>query len=130
MAKPKIRIRARKKRKDGESIKQIAKLLSVSSSTVSLWCRDIHLTADQRKALEKRAKDPYYGKRLDYVRLQQKKRLDKIKQLKKEGIQDIGLLNHREMLCAGVCLYWAEGFKKDNQVGFSNSDPGMVTFFL
>jgi hypothetical protein len=29
-----------------------------------------------------------------------------------------------------VNLYWAEGFKKDNQVGFSNSDSLMIKLFV
>ena len=30
----------------------------------------------------------------------------------------------------GVALYWAEGFKKDHQVGFANIDVNMIKFFL
>ena len=30
----------------------------------------------------------------------------------------------------GIALYWSEGFKKDSQAGFANSDPTMINLFL
>ena len=37
----------------------------------------------------------------------------------------------RELMIAGVMLYWAEGWKKDStSVAFSNSDPEMIKLFL
>ena len=29
-----------------------------------------------------------------------------------------------------MALYWAEGFKKDKQLGFANSDPRMINFII
>lgn len=130
MAKPKEKIRARDLRKQGESIKFIAQHVGVSPSTASVWCRDIKLTSEQIKRLEKQGKDPLYGKRLEYVRKQQKKRIEKIKKLKQEGIGEVKELNKRELFIAGVALYWAEGFKKDSQAGLASSDPAMINFFL
>lgn len=130
MAKSELRIKARILRQNGLGIKTIARKLFVSSSTVSLWCRDIELTKDQIKELERRQHDPFYGKRLSYVKKQQKIRIDKIQKLKFSGIRDVGKLSNRELFLSGVSLYWAEGFKKDNQVGFANSDPIMIRFFI
>jgi transposase len=43
------RIEARRiRRQEGESIKRIARRLNASVSSVSLWVRDIELSADQR----------------------------------------------------------------------------------
>ncbi len=50
MAKTKEREQAQSLRKTGVSIKGVAKKLGVSSSTVSLWCRDIVLS---QAAIEK-----------------------------------------------------------------------------
>ena len=130
MAKPEERIKARQLRKAGESIKEIARKLEVSPSSVSLWCRDIKLSPDQILALERRSKDPYYGRRLSYALAQQKKRIERTKKLIRQGKKDVGRINKRELFLVGVALYWAEGFKKDSQVGFASSDPEMVKLFL
>jgi len=130
MAKSELKFQARKLRSEGESIKVIAKNLSISSSTVSLWCRNVKLSSDQLKELERRAHDPRYGRRLENSLRQQRDRIEKTEKLLNEGIKTIGKLTKRELFIAGASLYWAEGFKKDNLAGFCNSDPDMVKFFL
>lgn len=130
MAKSILRLRARELRSKGLGIKTIAHKLHVSSSTVSLWCRDISLTPEQIKELERRSHDPYYGKRLIYVKTQQKKRIEKTQRLLEEGIKEVSDMTRSELFYAGISLYWAEGFKKDNQIGFSNSDIAMIQFFI
>ena len=130
MAKFKEKLEARELRKQGESIKVIAKKLKVSPSSVSFWCQDIKLSPAQIKELERRARDPNYGRRLEYALAQQRKRLKKTKYLKEEGIKEVGALSKRELFLAGVILYWAEGFKKDTQVGFASSDPSMIKLFI
>lgn len=130
MAKSKLRLKARELRTQGVGIKMIAQQLGVSSSTTSLWCRDIELTSDQIQILEQRHRDPHYGRRLSYTKLQQANRIKRIELLRKEGIKDTKNLSKKSLFFAGISLYWAEGFKKDNQVGFANSDPDMVRFFI
>lgn len=130
MAKSKLRLEARGLRKAGLGIKTIAYKLGVSSSSVSLWCRDIVLTPEQIQNLEQRSHDPYYGRRLQYVQRQREDKNRKIAFLLAQGKSEVGKLTKRELFIAGIALYWAEGFKKDNLVGFSNSDPKMVTLFL
>ncbi len=130
MAKSALRLRAREMRKDGLGIKTIAYKLSVSSSTASLWCRDIELSKQQIHVLEKRMHDPSYGRRLIYTQQQRKEKEDRIFKLFTSGIQDVGRLSDKELFVVGISLYWAEGFKKDSLVGFSNSDPEMTKIFL
>lgn len=130
MSKALLRFKARELRGKGESIKVIAKSLQVSVGSVSLWCRDVKLTVEQIRELEIRAHDPRYGQRLSYALAQQKLRLDKTNQLKRKGINEVGELSKNHLFIAGVALYWAEGFKKDSQVGFANTDPVMIQFFL
>ncbi|RJQ28099.1 hypothetical protein C4577_00090 [Candidatus Parcubacteria bacterium] len=130
MAKSKEKLKARELRAKGESIKSIAKKLRVSSSTASLWCRDIKLSQEQIKTLEQHSKDPNYGKRLAYSLKQQAERSKKIQILKETGVKEIGNLSKRELFLVGVSLYWAEGFKKDSQAGFASSDPNMINIFL
>ncbi len=130
MAKPLLRRRARQLRQQGLGIKTIAHKLKISSSTVSLWCRDIQLTLAQIKTLEQRNHDPFYGRRLAYILHQQHKRQQKIIYLRQKGIKEIGRLTPKELFLIGVSFYWCEGFKKDNQVGFANSDPFLLKLFL
>jgi len=130
MAKPKEKKIARELRKKGYSIKNVAKKIKVSPSTASLWCRDITLTSDQILNLQKLSTDPNYGKRLENSIKQRKKKEKKIKRLSSRGIKKVGKLSNRDLFIAGICLYWAEGFKKDSRVGFANSDPKMINFFI
>lgn len=39
-------------------------------------------------------------------------------------------MNDRELLIAGLALYWREGSKKDRIVQFCNSDPKVIQFLL
>lgn len=130
MAKPKEKTKARKMRGQGESIKAIASRLGVSSSTASLWCRDIRLSSDQIAELERRAHDPFYGRRLDYLLRRKRDREQKEILLRKKGKKAIGKLSKRDFFILGIALYWAEGFKKESLAGFANSDPNMVKLFL
>jgi len=50
--------------------------------------------------------------------------------LRQKGIDKINKLDNRELFVAGVALYWAEGFKKDSRIGFANTDPEMIRFFI
>jgi hypothetical protein len=130
MAKSKERLKARELRRKGESIKSIAKKLKVSSSSASIWCLDIVLTAKQIEKLQKHLRDPYYGKRGVYLQKIKEKKLEKIKNLRDEGITQVGELTRRDIFVAGIALYWGEGFKKDHQVGLATSDVGIARFFL
>ncbi len=130
MAKYKQKLEAKKLRSEGKSIKSIAKEIGVSTSTVSLWSRDISLTREQILQLEKNFKDPFYGRRLAYSQKQQNARIAKEKKIINDSKKLIGDLTKRDQLIAGAALYWAEGFKKDKMVGFANTDPEMVKFFL
>jgi hypothetical protein len=130
MAKFLEKYKARKLRKRGDSIKSIASILNVSSSSVSTWVRDIKLTPKQYLILENNSRDPYYGKRLNHINDVKHKTEMKIIKLFGQGINDVGILTKRELFLVGIGLYWSEGFKKDSQVGFANSDPKMINFFM
>jgi len=130
VAKSILKQKARLMRKDGDSVKSIALKLGVSSSTTSLWCRDIVLTKEQVKQLEKNSRDPLYGKRLDYAKQRQTRRIDQDKEIKVDAERMIGSITDRDKFIGGILLYWAEGFKKDNMVGFSNMDSSMISIFI
>jgi len=130
MAKSEKKLQARELRRQGQSVKGIARDLQVSHGSVSLWCRDIVLTDEQLQILEKNSNDPNYGKRLQNSLKQQGIRIQKTEKLMKEGIEEVGELSKKELLLVGTALYWAEGFKKDSQVGLGSSDPKMMRLYV
>lgn len=130
MSKSELKKKAVILRKLGLGVKTIASRLKISSSTASIWCREIKLTDSQIKELQRRAHDPFYGGRKINILRQQQKRIKTVEKLRRIGIKEIGKLSKRELFVIGVALYWAEGFKKDKRLGFANSDPSMIKFFL
>jgi len=128
MAKSKEKNQALVLRQGGESIKEIAKRLKVAKSTVSLWCRDIELTPEQIQRLHERMVSRSYTGRLKGARIQYERRIKRIKDLKRRGLNRLGKLSGRDFLVAGAALYWGEGSKFGREVRFSNSDPEMIKF--
>jgi len=120
------RERARELRREhGASVREIATSVGVSRSTVSLWVRDIPLTAEQEASLvERNARSA--GKK----RCADQKRRRALAQ--RRAFQDEGralALAADAGFAAGCMLYWAEGSRARNYVEFTNSDPAMVAFF-
>jgi len=130
MARSKEKIEAIYRRRKGESIKEIAHKLNVSVGSVSAWCREITLTKKQIKKLSLRTTDPYYGKKAAYLEKIKNDLDQKVARLKSQGVGEVGRITERERFLIGIGLYWAEGFKKDKQLGFSNIDPRMMRFFI
>ena len=130
MAKSKEKLQALILRRDGESIKVIAKKLSVSAGSVSVWVRDIVLTRPQIKNLQKRSTDALFGKKKYYLEQQKKKHAAKVADLMRKGSKRLGKLSKRDVFVLGTALYWGEGFKKDSLVGLGTSDPIAAKFFI
>jgi len=118
-----------KLRQKGKSLSNIAKQLFVSKSTVSLWCQKIILTRTQLEVL---ARNTLKGQEKGRKKSAESKRAHKINTIetfKKEGIENIAKLTDRELLIAGVGLYWGEGSKKF-KLSFINSDPVLIKFMF
>ena len=130
MAKFKEKIKAQDLRRNGQSIKEIAKKLKVSKGSVSIWCRDINLTKNQIARLDERQLQGGYKGRLKGAKVQRKRYLKKVEKLKNQGFNQIGKLSKRDLLIAGIGLYWGEGSKTENRVGFHNSDPQIIRFTM
>jgi len=130
MAKYKQRIKARQMRRTGESVKSIARKLSVSRSTASLWVRDIILRPGQLEILRKRElKGKERGRLLGALK-QKEKRLQIVKEAREYGIKEFVTLKDREFFVAGLALYWGEGCRKTRAVQFCNSSPQLINFIL
>jgi len=123
---------SRKLRKNGNSWRSINKKLNIPVTTIRSWCESLKLTDNQKiqlknrvlKALAKGRNLASKNKHLQRVTLEKK--------LGKEGYKEIKKLNKRELFVAGITLYWAEGFKnkEESRLGFCNSDPQMILFYL
>jgi len=130
MAKFLLKNKARELRRKGISVKKIAEYLKVSKSSASIWTRDIILTVEQ---LEKLRNAMLHGSELGRIKgafIQKERRLKFIKESRNEGIAELSSINERELLIAGLALYWGEGSKKSQEVEFCNSDPKMIQFLL
>lgn len=127
MAKVREKELARKYRKDGQSIKSIARALSVSPGSVSIWCDDIRLTTKQIKDLDEKRHDLRMRGLLKGAQMNKEKKLLRIS-LHQANARDVFKdLNKRELLIAGLGLYWGEGVKKGN-TAMVNSDPRVIAF--
>ncbi len=128
MAKPKLKKKARKLRRQGLSLSEIVNRISVSKSSVSLWCRDISLTDDQIKRLDSKIKKGGMKGRLKGAKMNREKRLNKIKNYKLKGKEYYSNFSEREFMAAGLALYLGEGSKTNRKFGFSNSNYKIIKF--
>jgi predicted transcriptional regulator len=120
------RYEARGLRQEGMSVKEIAKVLGVSRSSVSLWVRDIELTDAQKQALKDRQR--LWGAQNSGAHVNR----EKARQVRIVS-QEVGRAKAKEnrpLHHAGCMLYWAEGAKSRNNVNFVNSDPNMSCLFM
>lgn len=130
MAKSTQRLKARELRRQGKSINKIVRLTGTTRDSVSSWCRDIELSKAQKQKLWSKSRAKSQKRFQAYCERRRRETKEKIEKLKKKRIKAIGFLNEREIFVAGALLYWAEGFKTGGQVGFANSDPDMIKFFI
>ena len=108
---------------EGLSVKEIARALSVSTSSISRWVRDVALRPEQQRAL--RAHDR--GRRVEAGRVCRERARGRRASWQEEGRAQARLAEPLHL--AGTMLYWAEGSRSRNSVYFTNSDPAMVAFF-
>lgn len=108
------------------AVKEISRALGVAPSTVSLWVRDLPLTADQEAAL--RARNPIYSGSLAGHRASARNARAAREQAQREGRERARSADplHR----AGCMLHWAEGSKSRNAVILTNSDVDMLCLFV
>lgn len=131
MAKSLLRLKARKLRKKGISVRKITEILGLSKSTISGWVRDIILTVEQLESLRQSSIKGAELGRLKSALLQKERRLKLVEDLKSSGIELLSDITERELLIGGLALYWGEGSRKSNRgVGFCNSDPKMIKFLM
>ncbi|MCX6703008.1 MAG: helix-turn-helix domain containing protein [Candidatus Wolfebacteria bacterium] len=130
MAKSQKHILAIELRKEGNSIKDISRLLKISKSSASIWCRDVLLTSQQVDNLHSKMVAGGYKGRLKGAQMQKAKRKLKIKNYQKLGIKTIKPVGSRDLLMLGLGLYLGEGNKGGNQFQFTNSNSDIVRLII
>jgi hypothetical protein len=128
MAKIKEKEEAIRLRKLGKSYKEIRSIIPVSKGSLSLWLRDHPLSHKKLREL----RDWNMGRIEHYQETRKKQREAKLVEIYKNQKGEILPLSHRELLIAGLFLYWGEGGKSilSTQLAFSNTDPAMIKFFI
>ncbi|WSR73405.1 hypothetical protein OG708_14110 [Streptomyces sp. NBC_01180] len=128
-AKDDVRAKARELRLQGMTYDQIQLELGCSKSSISLWVRDLPKPAPRYTDEERHA-------RMNAGLAQLRATQDQERQETKRSASDaIGRLSDRELLIAGVALYWAEGakdkpYRRSEVLQFINSDPNVIKLHL
>ena len=124
------KLKAQELRSQGLSYGEILEQIKVSKDTLSRWCRDIPLTASQKKRLlENKSLGQKKGS-LIAADNKRRRRFARIKEIHMEARLELGRLKKRDRLIAGIMLYAGEGEKRDGAVGFANSDPKLIKFMM
>jgi hypothetical protein len=101
------------------SVKEIASVVGVARSSVSVWVRDVPLTPEQLESLRQR--NPAYNRQLRGATRNAERGRER-----RRGYQERGKELARDgspLHVAGAMLYWAEGDKTDRHTArISNSD--------
>lgn len=114
-------------RKEGKSYTQIKAELGISKSTLSGWLKDMPLSDERMRALRDHSEQ-----RIERYRETCRKRKEKIfKDVYDIEKKNILPLSKRDLFIAGLFLYWGEGGKtQESSLTLSNTNPGMVRFFI
>lgn len=122
------KIKSIKLRKEGNSLGEISKKLNISKSTASLWTKNIRLDFNGKKRIEEKAQSSR-AKGHETLHKRKLKRLEIAEKVSDEMIESIKLSKDIEIVALSV-MYWCEGIKSDNGIGFTNSNPELVKAFL
>lgn len=132
MHSPSIKTEVRKLRKDsGLTFNEIIRSFPfLSKGTISKWVHDIQLNPAQ----EKRIIMKELGGRAKLLECNKLKHVDAVKRAEliiKKAETEIGKLSRRDLLIAGIALYWAEGYVKSEQViEVANSNPKIILLMM
>ncbi len=109
----------------GKSYGEIRKEIGICKSTLSDWLKKYPLTLKQLQSLRQNQEH-----RIEkYRQTMSIKRETKLQKYYDEGKKLLLPLSKRELLIAGVFLYWGEGSKtRNSQLTVANTDPALVQF--
>ena len=109
-------------RKQGYSLTDISKKLTLPIGSVCVWVKDITLSEAQKQILKQKETD-----RIKESKTKTKLRHDTFLE---KGRQLAVKYSNEPDFMAGCFLYWGEGDKAIKAVRLSNSDPEIIIFFV
>ncbi len=120
--------KAKKLRMQGKSFNEISYILKVSKRSINRWVKDIILTKKQQEILN--MKNPIYNKNVNGANATKLKYFKLRKQYQNDGKKIA--LQYEPLHIMGCMLYWAEGWKRNNNtvVAFCNSDINIIKLFI
>jgi hypothetical protein len=127
-----MREEARRLRREGWSLNEIAARLGPPKNTLTLWVRGIELTSEQRARLFRREHQELGRNRAIAAMANRQARLTRINVARQQAetlldsLRDEDRTNH----IAAAMLYLAEGAKGEGAFGFANSNPRIVRYWL
>lgn len=111
----------------GASYSQIKEKIKVSKSSLSLWLEKYPLS-EARLGQLRNLNEIRIEKCRNTKQLNRQKRLDETYKNVKIGLSNF---TKKEMLIAGLFLYWGEGTKVSRStIQLTNTDPSMLKFFI
>ncbi len=127
-----IKNNVRQLRTKGLSLGQIYEKTGVPKTTIRSWIKDIKLSQKQLDELKSKTQKALQEGRTRKQKQSKALRFNNEKELLHKGITSMGNLTNRDFLIAGIALYWGEGFKNkhEHRLGFCNSDPEMIRFYI
>ncbi len=127
-----IKNNVRQLRTKGLSLGQIYEKTDVPKTTIRSWIKDIKLSQRQLDELKSKTHKALQEGRIRKQKQSKALRFNNEKKLFHKGITSMGNLTNRDFLIAGIALYWGEGFKNkhEHRLGFCNSDPEMIRFYI
>lgn len=120
------------RKKKGYSYSEIMAEIPVAKSTLSGWLSSIELSSAQKGGIFERGlfRLRQHNKRLNLGEWNRNKRQKEITRIRVSAKNGISTMGDRELLIAGIMLYWAEGGKANNEIRFSNADPALIKFIM
>ena len=117
-------------REKGYSLNEISSHLSVSKSTVSVWVRNLKLSAQTQFILDEK-KIAGRKKAIESIQGKTRQQLSLAKSDANILLKNINCSKDTQKVICSM-LYWCEGEKTNNDgtFTFANSDPDLVRLFL
>jgi hypothetical protein len=127
-----LREEARRLRREGWSLNEIASKLGPPKNTLTLWVRGIELTPEQRARLFEKERLASGENRALAAATNRQARLGRIKGQRALAEQFLDTLDdyHRINHIAATMLYLGEGAKSEGQFRFGNSNPQVIRYWL
>lgn len=127
-----LREEARRLRREGWSLSEIAARLGPPKNTLTLWVRDVVLTPEQRARLHEKEVVTNGRNRALAIAAHRRARLARIDAARLQATALLDGLDdwHRANHIAAAMLYLGEGAKGEGACAFGNSNPRVICYWL